>query len=87
MDKKLAALYGYHCQMVLTVDDFVQAARAAGADENKLANIDALNFRPHIQAAMHARNGALGAQMGTVYAEAFRYEREEAPDILNTTAE
>ncbi|MBL8161831.1 MAG: PIG-L family deacetylase [Anaerolineae bacterium] len=87
MDKKLAALYGYHCQMVLTVDDFVQAARATGVDESKLATIDALKFKPYIQTAMHARNGALGAQMGTVYAEAFRYEREEAPNFLHGTAE
>lgn len=82
MERKLDALYGYHCQMVLTIDDFILSARAAGATEAQVAHLDPLQFKPLIAAAMRARAEEFGKQLGTQYAEAFRYEREEIPDSL-----
>ena len=87
MDEKLQALYGYQCQMILTIDDFLSSARAVGIEESQLAHIDPLNYKPLIQAAMHARYGKFGEELGTTYAEAFRYKREEVPTILNTVSE
>ena len=82
IDRKLEALYGYHCQMVLTVDDFIGEARAAGVPEAKLAGIDPLDFKPLIARAIRARCAQLGAEIGTPYAEAFRYACAEAPAML-----
>lgn len=81
MDQKLAALYAYDCQMVLTVDDFLGEARAAGLDEDKLAGIDPLDYRPWIDRAIRARAAKLGEEVGVKYAEAFRYQKLEAPEL------
>lgn len=81
IDRKLAALYGYQCQMVLTVDEFLAEARAAGADPARLAQIDPADFKPWIEKAIRARCAALGTQAGLTYAEAFRYACLEAPAL------
>lgn len=82
LDRKLNALYGYHCQMVLTVDEFIGEARVAGVPETKLAHIDPLQFKSWIEKGIRARNAAIGAEAGVPYAEAFRYECAEAPAIF-----
>ena len=82
MDAKLEALYAYDCQMVLTLDEFLDEARAAGVDQDKLAAIDPTDFRPWIEMAMRSVHGKLGAEIGVAYAEAFRYERLEGPAFL-----
>lgn len=82
MDVKLEALYSYQCQMVLTVDEFLIRARAAGVDESRLADIDPTDYRPWIDAGMRRVNGNLGAKIGATYAEAFRYECVEAPALF-----
>jgi LmbE family N-acetylglucosaminyl deacetylase len=86
LDDKLNALYGYQCQMILTVDDYVGSARAAGAADEHLAHINPLEYKPLIDAAMRERGARLGAELGTHYAEAFRYEREEIPEALKAAA-
>ena len=82
MDQKLAALYAYACQMVLTVDEFLEEARAAGVGEEKLAGIDANDYRRWIEVGMRTVNGKLGAELGVAYAEAFRYTCVEVPEYL-----
>jgi len=84
MDRKLAALYAYACQMVLTVDEFLDEARAAGVDEAKLAGIDATDYRPWIALGMQAVNAKLGAEIGVAYAEAFRYTCVEVPEFFES---
>jgi LmbE family N-acetylglucosaminyl deacetylase len=86
MDHKLEALYGYECQMVLTLDGFLDEARAAGVDEAQLAPINPNDYRPWIDMAMRALGGKLGAEIGTAYAEAFRYQRVEIPDFFKQGA-
>jgi LmbE family N-acetylglucosaminyl deacetylase len=81
IDQKLAALYGYKCQMVLTVDEFLAEAAAAGADPASLAGINPDDFKPWIDKAIRARAAELGAQAGVAYAEAFRYASLEAPAL------
>lgn len=87
MDKKLQALYGYQCQMILTIDDYIAAAKAAGMSENDLAHIDPLEYKPLIESAMKARYSTFGKDLGTTYAEAFRYTRVEAPNAVKAEAE
>jgi LmbE family N-acetylglucosaminyl deacetylase len=87
MDKKLQALYGYQCQMILTTDEFVAAARAAGVDAGLLARIDPLDYKPIIDVGMRSRYGKFGAELGTTYAEAFRYECEEVSATFTTFLE
>jgi len=87
MDRKLQALYGYQCQMILTIDDFLASARAAGVEEVHLAGLDPLDYKPLIEAAMRSQYGKFGEELGTRYAEAFRYEREEVNALVNLMAE
>jgi len=82
MDQKLAALYAYACQMVLTIDEFLEEARAAGVEEAKLAGIDATDYGPWIALGMQAVNAKLGAEIGVTYAEAFRYHCLEVPEFF-----
>ena len=82
IDRKLEALYGYQCQMVLTIDEFLGEARAAGVPESQLGGIDPLDYKPLIASAIRARNAQLGAQIGVAYAEAFRYECAQAPAFV-----
>jgi len=82
MDQKLAALYAYACQMVLTIDGFLEEARVAGVDEARLAGIDANDYRPWIALGMQAVNAKLGAEIGVTYAEAFRYTCVEVPEFF-----
>jgi len=82
MDQKLAALYAYACQMVLTIDEFLEEARAAGVEEAKLAGIDATDYRPWIALGMQTVNAKLGAEIGVTYAEAFRYTCLEVPEFF-----
>jgi len=84
MDKKLQALYAYPCQMVLTLDEFLDEARAAGVDEAQLAHINPTDYKPWIDAGLRSVNGKLGAEIGTAYAEAFRYKRVEVPEFFKS---
>jgi LmbE family N-acetylglucosaminyl deacetylase len=83
MDQKLAALYAYACQMVLTVDEFLDQARAVGVDEAQLVHVDPTDYRPWIDGAMRAVHSKLGAEIGVAYAEAFRYQRVELPEFFS----
>jgi LmbE family N-acetylglucosaminyl deacetylase len=87
MDRKLQALYGYQCQMILTLDDLLASARAAGVDESRLSAIDSQDFKPWIDAAMRSQYGKFGEELGTQYAEAFRYEREDVSSLLTVMSE
>jgi LmbE family N-acetylglucosaminyl deacetylase len=82
--RKIQALYAYHCQMVLTIDDLLGEARAMGVDEARLAGIDAAHFEPLIDLGMRANDAKFGAQLGSDYAEAFRYQTLELPEILTS---
>jgi LmbE family N-acetylglucosaminyl deacetylase len=82
IERKLQALNGYRCQMILTVDEFLGEARAAGMDETQLAGVDATNYQPLIAAAIRTRDAETGAELGTAYAEAFRYVHLEPPAVL-----
>ncbi len=82
LEHKLEALFGYQCQMVLTIDEFIGEARAAGIDEARLADINPLNYKPLIASAIRARNARLGEEMSVPYAEAFRYDKLEPPPAL-----
>jgi LmbE family N-acetylglucosaminyl deacetylase len=87
MDEKLQALYGYQCQMILTIDDFVASARAAGIDNTTLSRIDPLDYEPLIDGLMRSRNGKIGEELGTQYAEAFRYECEDVSSMVTAISE
>ena len=82
MEAKLHALYAYECQMMLTLDEFLDEARAAGVDEGMLSTINPLDYRPWIEMAMRTIHGKLGAEIGVAYAEAFRHERVEVPEFV-----
>lgn len=82
MEHKLAALCAYDCQMVLTLDEFLDEARLAGVDESQLAAMDPTEYRPWIEMAMRAAHSKTGAELGVAYAEAFRYECVEVPEFL-----
>jgi LmbE family N-acetylglucosaminyl deacetylase len=83
MEHKLDALFGYQCQMVLTMDEFLGEARAAGVGEARLASINPLDYKPWIAAAIRARNAGLGKELGVSYAEAFRCDRVEPPAFMS----
>jgi LmbE family N-acetylglucosaminyl deacetylase len=83
MDQKLAALYAYACQTVLTIDEFLDQARAVGVDEAQLAHVDPTDYRPWIDGAMRAIHRKLGAEIGVAYAESFRYQRVELPEFFS----
>jgi len=82
IEKKIKALYAYHCQMVLTIDDLLYEARAMGVDESRLAGIDAANFEPLIDLGIRANDSEIGTEIGAEYAEAFRYQTLELPGIF-----
>lgn len=82
IENKLQALYAYRSQMVLTVDEFLLEARAAGLDEARLAAIDPTDYRPLIEAGIRAIDAKVGAEIGVAYAEAFRYVGPEVPSVL-----
>ena len=85
--RKLQALYAYDCQMVLTIDDLLGEARAMGVAEDRLAWIDPTQYRPLIDLGLRANDAKLGAQLGTEYAEAFRYQTIELPEIFQVPQE
>jgi LmbE family N-acetylglucosaminyl deacetylase len=82
IERKLRALYAYKSQMVLTVDEFLEAARMAGVDETKLAGMDPTQYEPLIEMGVRAIDAKTGAELGTAYAEGFRYVCVEPPSIL-----
>ena len=82
IERKLQALYAYRSQMVLTVDEFLGEARAAGVDEARLAGIDPTQYEPLIEMGVRASDARFGAEMGCAYAEAFRYARLEPHPAL-----
>ncbi len=83
MDKKLNALFGYQCQMVLTVDEFIGEAAAAGVDPSQLEQIDPEQYHQWIDMGMRAVNGKLGQEIGVAFAEAFRYGCVEPPAVFS----
>ena len=85
IERKLQALYAYSSQMVLTVDESLGEARAAGVDEARAAGIDPTQFEPLIEMGVRAADAKTGAELGCAYAEAFRYVRLEPPEILVET--
>jgi len=84
IERKIQALYAYHCQMVLTVDDLLGEAQAMGVVESRLAGIDATRFEPLIDLGMRANDAKAGAEIGCDYAEAFRYQTLELPGIFTS---
>jgi LmbE family N-acetylglucosaminyl deacetylase len=82
IETKLNALYGYDCQMVLTIDDIIHGARAAGVPESRLNLIDPYDYKPLIAAGIKRRASVVGAKIGVTYAEAFRHEKEEVPEVF-----
>jgi LmbE family N-acetylglucosaminyl deacetylase len=84
IERKIQALYAYNCQMVLTVDDLLGEARTLGVDEARLAGIDATRFEPLIDLGVRANDAKLGAELGCDYAEAFRYQTLELPEVFQT---
>jgi LmbE family N-acetylglucosaminyl deacetylase len=84
IERKLQALYAYKSQMVLTADEFLEEARAAGVDETQLAGIDATQYEPLIEMGIRARDGKTGTELDVTYAEAFRHERLEPPSVFGT---
>ena len=82
IEHKLQALYAYQSQMVLTIDEFLEEARSAGVEEAKLAGIDPMQYEALIEMGVRAVDGKTGAQLGTAYAEGFRYERLEPPAVF-----
>jgi LmbE family N-acetylglucosaminyl deacetylase len=81
---KIRALYAYNCQMVLTIDDLLGEARAMGVDEARLEGIEATHFGPLIDLGVRANDAKYGAELGTQFAEAFRYQTIELPEILQS---
>jgi N,N'-diacetylchitobiose non-reducing end deacetylase len=82
IDRKIQALYAYHCQMALTIDDLLGDARAMGVDESQLAGIDATQFKPLIDMGLRVNDAKTGAELGCEYAESFRYQTIELPEIF-----
>ena len=83
IDQKLQALYAYECQMVLTLDLFLDDARAAGIDEALLAHVDPNDYQRWIEMGVRAAAGELGQELGVPYAEGFRYQCVEVPEFLS----
>jgi len=84
IERKIRALYAYNCQMVLTIDDLLDEARAMGVDESRLAGIDATRFEPLIDLGLRANDAKTGAEMGCEYGESFRYQTIELPEIFQS---
>jgi LmbE family N-acetylglucosaminyl deacetylase len=82
IERKIRALYAYNCQMVLTIEDLLGEARAMGVDESRLAGIDAAHFEPLIDLGLRANDAKAGAELGCDYAESFRYQTLELPEIF-----
>lgn len=81
-ERKLQALYAYESQMVLTIEDLLGEARAMGIDENLLAAIDPVQYRPLIELGLRANDAKIGAEHKMSYAEAFRYQTIELPAVF-----
>jgi len=84
IERKIQALYAYRGQMVLTIDDLLGEARAMGVDEARLAGIDPEQFEPLIDLGLRANDARIGAQAGCDYAEAFRHQTLELPEIFQS---
>lgn len=84
IERKIKALYAYKCQMVLTIDDLLGEARAMGVDESRLAGLDATQFEPLIDLGIRANDAKTGAELGCEYAESFRYQIIELPEIFQS---
>ena len=84
IEQKIRALYAYKCQMVLTIDDLLEEARAMGVDESRLAGIDPNQFEPLINLGLRANDVRIGLEAGCEYAEAFRYQTLELPEIFQS---
>jgi LmbE family N-acetylglucosaminyl deacetylase len=84
IERKIRALYAYNCQMVLTIDDMLNEARAMGVGEARLTGIDATRFEPLIDLGMRANDAKTSAEAGCDYAESFRYQRIELPEIFQS---
>ncbi len=82
IEDKIRALSAYNCQMVLTIDDLLSEARALGVYEARLAGIDATQFEPLIDLGVRANDAKFGAELGCEYAEAFRYQTIELPEVF-----
>jgi LmbE family N-acetylglucosaminyl deacetylase len=75
IDRKIAALCEHTCQMELTVTDLQLALKASGLDLPTLADADAKNYRPVIDAQIRGWAGAVGKRAGFAYGEEFRRVR------------
>ena len=84
IERKIQALCAYNCQMVLTIDDLLAEARATGVEETRLAGMDATRFEPLIDLGVRANDAKIGAELGCAYAEAFRYQTIELPEIFQS---
>ncbi len=84
IERKIRALYAYNCQMVLTIDDLLGEARAMGVEESRLAGIDANHFEPLIDLGVRANDAKAGSEAGCDYAESFRYQTIELPEIFES---
>jgi LmbE family N-acetylglucosaminyl deacetylase len=84
IERKIRALYAYRCQMVLTIDDLLADARAMGVDESRLAGIDATHFEPLIDLGVRANDAKTGSELGCDYAESFRHQTIELPEIFQS---
>jgi LmbE family N-acetylglucosaminyl deacetylase len=82
IERKIRALYAYRCQMVLTIDDLLAEARAMGVEQSRLAGIDAEQFEPLIDLGLRANDARVGVELGCAYAEAFRHQMIELPEIF-----
>jgi LmbE family N-acetylglucosaminyl deacetylase len=82
IDRKIQALVAYHSQMVLTIDDLLGDARLMGVDESLLSGIDATQFEPLIDIGLRANDAKAGSVLGCEYAESFRYQTIELPEIF-----
>ena len=81
---KIQALNAYNCQMVLTIDDILGDARAMGVEKSRLAGIDAKSFEPLIDLGVRTNDAKTGVELGCDYAEAFRYQTIELPEIFQS---
>jgi len=84
IERKIRALYAYHCQMVLTIDDLLGDARLMGVDESRLAGIDATRFEALIDLGLRANDAKTGAELGCEYGESFRHQTIELPEIFTS---
>jgi LmbE family N-acetylglucosaminyl deacetylase len=82
IERKVQALCAHRSQMVLTVDEFLGEALAAGVDNSMLAGVDPLEYEPLIEMGVRAIDAQIGSELGIAYAESFRYQRVEPPPVL-----